>query len=331
MNWLGYVLFEPGPSDEQVYRAIASHLCSALENTAMAEALEANYLKLMDQAFREGLSDVVSHMLHHAGNAFNSVHASVQGLSCELVRSPMPDLMRAESLLGSIRHAGFPIQPDAAERAARLLEMFRLLGGRAVRHRDAMLTHLARIEDKARLMDDMITLQQGYAVSDKVEERVPLAQVLEDALRVHESAFPRHVVTMDSTLRVGLAHVVPRGKAFVLLSFLLACLGRTREKVQPLHIDLVVEEQQVALRFSIDRAAMEAFSEAVACASEQESRQDGLLQTDDVVMRSLLAAMRQLQARLLFDPPSSPAVGASASAACILIVPDISDETGVAG
>lgn len=349
MNWLGYVLFESGPSDEQVYRAIASHLCSALENTAMAEALEANYLKLMDQAFAEGLSDVVSHALHHAGNAFNSVHASVQGLSWELARSPLPDLLRAEGLLEAVMHAGMSTDAETAQRTARLLTLFQLLGGRAVKHRDAMMTHLQRIMEKAGWMDGMITLQQGYAVSEKVEEQVPLTQVLEDALRVHVNEFPRCEVTVDRTLRVGLAHVVPRGKAFVLLSFLLAWLGRSSEESQLLHISLDTSDQQAALRFSMDSTAMAGFADALAAQQElerQESVQmnlNGVLsmnrkpdarldlsqaEHEDAGLRRLLAAMRQMHARVVFEKEPASGEGTSESTICVLILPRTPMETG---
>ena len=224
-NWLGYVLFEPGPPDEQIYRAIASHLCSALENTAMAEVLQANYMRLMEQAFSEGLSDVVSHVMHHAGNAFNSVHASAQILSRERSRNPVPDLLRAEGLLGATIGTGLPKDPEAANRAVRLLDLFRLLGLRAIHHRDAMQTHLSRILEKSRWMDDIITLQQDYAVASRMEEQVPLQHVLDDALRVHAGSYTHSDLVVDKALLSASALHVPRWKTFVVLVFLLARLA----------------------------------------------------------------------------------------------------------
>ena len=306
-NWLGYVLFEPGPADEQIYRAIASHLCSALENTAMAEVLQTNYMRLMEQAFAEGLSDVVSHVMHHAGNAFNSVHASAQVLSRERSRNPIPDLLRAESLLAALFQTGMPKEPESAARTVHLLELFQLLGRRAVQHRDAMGTHLTRILDKSRWMDDIITLQQDYAVAARVEELVPLQHVLDDALRVHAGSYTRGDFAVDKALLSAAALRVPRWKTFVVLVFLLARL------VESITVDAPADPGSASsggvrreLRIRLDR----------------EGPSFGLRFTvTGVDLRQMLVGT-MLQAQLLFEAESS-----GGTVSCIMILPNGDVET----
>lgn len=171
VDWLGYVVFEPGPVDEQVYRAIASHLCSALENTSMAETLQANYSRMALQAFSEGQSDVIARALHLAGNAFNSVNASVQIMSQELGRSAIPDLFQAENVLAAMSREENPDSEAAMERMLRLLQLFRLLGQRVAQQRDTMRAHVDRVLDKAEWMDEIISNQQTVVTTARVEAK----------------------------------------------------------------------------------------------------------------------------------------------------------------
>jgi hypothetical protein len=170
LHWAGYVIFEPGPVDEQIYRAIASHLCSALENTAMAAALHRNYARLARQAFSEGSTDVMTHALHHAGNAFNSVQASVQLMSQELARNPIPDLLQAEKLLDAVLQQ-MPEPGESGERMLHLLKLFGLLSQRVARQRDTLRTHVTRVLEKASWMDDTLSRQQTVVAGDREEAR----------------------------------------------------------------------------------------------------------------------------------------------------------------
>ena len=170
LHWAGYVIFEPGPVDEQIYRAIASHLCSALENTAMATALHRNYARLARQAFSKGSTDVMTHALDHAGNAFNSVQASVQLMSQELARNPIPDLLQAEKLLDAVLQRT-PEPGESGERMLHLLKLFGLLSQRVTRQRDTLRTHVARVLEKASWMDDTLSRQQTVVAGDREEVR----------------------------------------------------------------------------------------------------------------------------------------------------------------
>lgn len=233
-TWLGYAVFEPGPEDEQTYRALARHLESALKNVSKAEKIRKNSQQILDRAYEDGMADVVSLVICHTGNVFNSVNASVQVLIDSLKKIPIEDLLRAEELLEEYlenkhaindSHIKLSYESDSAyfnpERLSRLSKLFLLLGRRAEQGNKNILAHIERILEKIRWMDDSIIVQQSYEEKAEDLEVVYLSDVLEDALRVHSRALTRGKVSIVRPAQRYSRVEVSRGKLLLVLIFLL--------------------------------------------------------------------------------------------------------------
>jgi len=231
-TWMGYVLFEPGPTDELVYRTLATHLAAGFISAMMAQRLEENYHSLVERAFEEGMADVVSQVLHNIGNVYNSVNASVQLLTGELAQSPVPDLLQAGKILRGISDGGEPETESDIERRLKLMNLFRLLGRNAEKHRETLLAHFGRISRNVHLMDDSITIQQGYASGGGLPEPASLLHMVEDAIRVHEAVFGRMGITVVKGWHAAPLITVQRSRMFQVLVFLLGALGETLHKAE---------------------------------------------------------------------------------------------------
>ncbi len=229
-RWMGYVLFEPGPVDEMLYRTLAAHLSSAFISATMVERLEMNYRRLVERAYDEGMADVVSQVMHNIGNMYNSVNASVQILTGELAQSPVPDLLQAETLLRSLPDNAALEAGQEVERRRKLMTLFGLLGRRAEKHRETLMTHFGRISRNVRWMDESITIQQGYASGGGPAEPAPLLHLMEDALRVYGNTFERAGITVIKGWHAAPMITVHRGRLYQVLVYLLGALGGTAGK-----------------------------------------------------------------------------------------------------
>ena len=154
----GYVVYDSGPLDGMVYRLLSGHLGTAIANAAKAEQIERNCLRLMDQAYRQGMDEASVLLLRDIGNAWDSVNQSVQLLADAAGRSPVADLLQAEELLEATVESG---ADDVAARSVKLMNLFRLLGRNTERYRQEMIGELERIETRMAQLEDALTLHGG--------------------------------------------------------------------------------------------------------------------------------------------------------------------------
>ena len=237
-QWFGCAIFEAGPVDEEMYRALSMHLGAAFKTADMVSHMDVNYQKLADQAYQEGMSDVVSQVLHHIGNVFNSINASVQVLSEEVLKSPIQDLLKAEAMLLELVEDN-AISMNAAtawsstdplnhrpidHKLPKLLSFFRLLGLQGKNHHETVFMHLSRIEDKIHWIDDIITIQQTYVTGAKLAEPTHLLQIIEDALKVHSALFENKGISVSKAWHSSPKVMLHRSKFFHTMVFIIGSI-----------------------------------------------------------------------------------------------------------
>jgi DNA-binding LacI/PurR family transcriptional regulator len=181
--YMGYILFEAGPINEGVYQALAVHLSTALMGSYMLEELEKSYDKLITQAYREGMADIVISMLHNIGNVFNSVNSSIQIAKDAIALSPIDDILKANKLLERNMDSldNFFINDS---RGKKLLQFYIMLGKAYKEHKERLVYHIERINDKTSYINEIISAQQSYAGVSMAIEEMELVNIIEDILKV---------------------------------------------------------------------------------------------------------------------------------------------------
>jgi PAS domain S-box-containing protein len=149
--------------------------------------------QLVEASRRGGMAEIATNVLHNVGNVLNSVNIST-GLIVESVKkSRASSLARVVILLREHAHdVGEFITNDfrgkhAPAHLAQLSE--HLLADQA-----AIVSELDSLQRNVEHIKEIVAMQQNYATFGGVKELVNVVDLVEDSLRLNESALGRHDV-----------------------------------------------------------------------------------------------------------------------------------------
>jgi signal transduction histidine kinase/DNA-binding LacI/PurR family transcriptional regulator len=199
-DFMGFILYEPGPMDEKIYQALSDHISTTLRGFFLLKTLELNYKKLAEQAHREGMADISTEILHNMGNILNSINVSVGLMKDILNSSSLDDLTRANSLLRShVNNIGNFIQNHP--KSSKLWKFYRKIGESYRDLKNYLLYHLNRLDIKVSSINEIITAQQNYAGVLEMTEELVLSSVLEDALKLHADSINNYQIQITRDYR----------------------------------------------------------------------------------------------------------------------------------
>lgn len=190
-DFLGFVLFEPGPLGERMYQIIASHISTSLNGSVLIEKLDAAYKRLVDQAQREGMAEIASGILHDMGNSLNSMNASAGMLrkhACDKVFNDLADI-------SDMIEKNLPDMEDFfsnSEKSGKLMKYILRMGSLFLELQQQLLYHAWRLYEKVNEVNSIIVSQQRYAGVDTYIRELPVASVLEDAIRLHWTSVEKY-------------------------------------------------------------------------------------------------------------------------------------------
>ncbi len=155
---------------------------------AEAEALNRQLFHLSREA---GMAEVASSILHNVGNVLNSVNVSLGVATEKVIRLKATSLVRVAALLEE--HAGnLPVFLTEHPQGSRLPQFLGQLAGHLAAEQQALLRELASLQKNLEHINEIVAMQQNYATAGGLIEMLPLADVVEDALRMNAAACERH-------------------------------------------------------------------------------------------------------------------------------------------
>lgn len=179
-------------SDGSIAGSQGIHFDITERKKAEAE-LEKVHRELMDASRRAGMAEVATGVLHNVGNVLNSVNVSSNVIGDQLKKSRMPYLGLAVALLKE--HSGdlgdfLTNDPKGKRLPGYFIELFEKL---ASEHK-MMLKEIGALRNNVEHIKDIVATQQSYAKLGGLTQRVKVLDLVEDALRMNESALLRHDV-----------------------------------------------------------------------------------------------------------------------------------------
>jgi PAS domain S-box-containing protein len=198
--------------------------------------------QLVDAAHKSGMAEMATGVLHNIGNILNSVMLSGAEIARVVSASRLPGLVKANELLAAHRN-------DLGDFLARD-EKGRLLPDYLAGVAHALCDengHIAReiegLNEKTAMMKDVIATQQNYARAALFVERVEIAGIVEDALRVHEAQLRKAgVVVQNEVLQMPVC-LVHKSKLLQVVTNLIKnaieAMAGNRERGRPLILRLV--------------------------------------------------------------------------------------------
>ena len=215
-EFMGFVLFEPGPIDQMLYQTLAVHISTALRGALLLEKLEASYQKLAQQAHREGMADISIEILHNIGNILNSINVSVNLMKNASDSLLIPYLLKANDLLAeNLNRLEDFIANDP--KAMKLMQFYIKLGESFTDFKNQILYNANRLDEKVSSIVDMISAQQNYAGVREVMEQLDIAVILDDAIKLMAESLDNYQIKVIKDYQVRPQVLVQRMKLFHIL------------------------------------------------------------------------------------------------------------------
>jgi PAS domain S-box-containing protein len=155
--------------------------------TRMAEL----HRNLLDVSRQAGMAEVATGVLHNVGNTLNSVNVSA-GLVTERLRgSRVVGLVKATQLVEE--HAASLSSFLSEDVRGRQLPSYLVAVSRQLlQEREALLAEMKALNESVEHMKAVVSMQQGHARQAGLMEQVPVAQLLDDAMKLHTLSFEKH-------------------------------------------------------------------------------------------------------------------------------------------
>jgi PAS domain S-box-containing protein len=160
-----------------------------------AEELERLHKQLLEVSRQAGMAEVATSVLHNVGNVLNSVNVSSSLISDKVRNSKVTNLVKAIELLraNASNLAAF-LSEDAKGR--QLLDYLFGLAEHLSAEQTETLKELKSLAGNIDHIKEIVAMQQNYAKVLGVLESLPVADLVEDALRLNSGAMERHHVTV---------------------------------------------------------------------------------------------------------------------------------------
>jgi C4-dicarboxylate-specific signal transduction histidine kinase len=152
--------------------------------------------KIGDIARSAGMAEVASGVLHNVGNVLNSVNVSASVMREQVRKSKAENLGRLVNLMQ--QHQGdlaeFITQDEKGKQIPKFIS---LLSEQLTEERNILFKELDELANNIDHIKNIISMQQSYAGSYGVREKVKLSDLVEDALKINLQEVNRHNIKVE--------------------------------------------------------------------------------------------------------------------------------------
>jgi signal transduction histidine kinase len=234
VGWIGILHRQVDERTRQLQREVAEHektearlaeetrrvQAEIRERTRMEAEVEKGHKQLLKASRLAGMAEVATSVLHNVGNVLNSTNVLGSSIVEQVQRSKVPSVGRLAALLGEHRaDLGRFVTED--ERGQHLPGYLERLAGHLEQEQEQLRDKTRSLTESLQHIKEIVAMQQNYAKVAGVLETVSLAEVLEDALRMHHEALARHQIKVVREYQPVLPATIDRHKVLQILFNLL--------------------------------------------------------------------------------------------------------------
>jgi PAS domain S-box-containing protein len=186
-----------------------------------AEERERNLQQRLRDASRQaGMAEIATNVLHNVGNVLNSVNISASLVTDRVKKPRAAGLSKVVALLKQ-NEADLGRFITVDERGKHLPGYLAQLAEHLMLDQQVALQELESLRKNMEHIKEIVAMQQSYSKLVGVPERLAVAALVEDALRMNIGAFNRHGVTLKCDLEDVPEIVVEKHKVLQILVNLL--------------------------------------------------------------------------------------------------------------
>jgi signal transduction histidine kinase len=188
--------------------------------------------RLVETARMVGMAEVASNVLHEVGNTLNSLVVTTESLRNDVAASRVGRIEQVASLLGQHQEA-LPEFLAQDPRGRQMVPYLTSLAGTLKQEQELLQEGLRDMTRHVERVRSIVQLQQTYAKSTLLEEECDLAEVVEEALRLQQSALQQADVQVTAELEPLPRLKVDRHRLLQILLNLLSNARQALESVPP--------------------------------------------------------------------------------------------------
>ncbi|HVU33763.1 MAG TPA: PAS domain S-box protein [Opitutaceae bacterium] len=214
------------------------------------EDLERVNRQLIEASRHAGMAEVATGVLHNVGNALNSVNVSTSVVLEQVRASRAAYVAKAAGMLQE-HTANLAEFLTVDPKGQKLPAYLAALGETLVQEQETLTRELEELRRNVDHIKEIVAMQQTYARVAGVMEPVPIAEVVEDAIRMNSAALARHEVELIRDYATTPVITTDRHKVLQILVNLLrnakyACdeSGRTDKRIT---VSIRPDERKVAI------------------------------------------------------------------------------------
>jgi len=181
---------------QQVSRRTAELSAEVEERKRIEAQVKKAQRDLMEVSRQAGMAEVATSVLHNVGNVLNSVNISGSVVAEAIKQSKVGNLNLAVALLRDHAHdLGDFLTNDPKGR--QLPAYFAQLAEHLASEQERMLRELKLLGGNIDHIKEIVAMQQNYATTSSLRERLSITDLIEDALRLVAEAFARHHIQVQ--------------------------------------------------------------------------------------------------------------------------------------
>lgn len=217
------------------------------------EELEATKDELVEKAHKAGMADIATGVLHNVGNVLTSVNTSASLIEETARQSKLEGLIQANLLLReNIDNIDEFIVNNP--KGKNLLKYYLKLEDPLKKERQKMLNQSERLNEKIKLINEIIAAQQNYAGTGIHAEQVLLDEIIDNALSLQAGSIERHNLDIEKDLRASKTVFIQRSKLIHVLVNILKNAKEAMDGMKPGEKKIVIktweEDNRVFLSIS---------------------------------------------------------------------------------
>lgn len=203
--------------------------------------------RLLATSRQAGMAEVATSILHNVGNVLNSVSVSAEVVGAKVRQTRMSSFRKVADMLKANAHdfsAFFANDPRGKE----LPEYLLLLLTHLQESQDGVLAELELLRKNIEHIKEIVAMQQAYARECGVLEELTVDELVEDAIRINQSAFDRHHLRLEKNIADLPMVLTDRHKVLQILVNLLSnakyALGKQPDKDKRLTVTAAMKGQE---------------------------------------------------------------------------------------
>ncbi len=132
-----------------------------------------------------GMAEVASGVLHNIGNVLNSVNVSTSVLYEQVKNSKINNLQKVVEMLEE-NQFDLPMFLTADEKGKQIPKFLSLLSEQLIRENNSMAAEIGVLSKSIEHIKNVISMQQSYAGNHGIKEKICIANLIADALKINE-------------------------------------------------------------------------------------------------------------------------------------------------